>query len=203
MGYKRKAKKSLLLYYDYLEQFELLNDEQLRKLIYAMIEFDKNGAEPELDKITTMAFVPIKRKLIFDKEEWEKMCEKNKENANKRWGKKDAMVYDRMRKDAKYTDIDIDIDIDTDIDTGSVNNIPPHHTDDVFHLAIANFGECEEVSLRKSCDKFFKYYEKKEWQGVKNWEERLKMWIDDDISQGKIKVRENIDDRIKRIFGDN
>ena len=42
MAYKRKEKKSLLLYYDYIEQFKMLNDKQLRNLIYAMIEYDKN-----------------------------------------------------------------------------------------------------------------------------------------------------------------
>ena len=52
MAYKRKEKKSLMLYYDYKDQFEMLTDEQLRKLIYAMIEYDKNDVEIELDKIT-------------------------------------------------------------------------------------------------------------------------------------------------------
>ena len=62
MSYKKKEKISLLLYYDYLEQFEMLDDQQFRKLIYAMIDFDKNEIEPELDKMTKMAFLPIKRR---------------------------------------------------------------------------------------------------------------------------------------------
>ena len=32
MAYKKKEKISLMLYYDYIEQFECLSDEQLRKL---------------------------------------------------------------------------------------------------------------------------------------------------------------------------
>ena len=74
MPYKKKEKKSLLLYYDYLEQFELLDDKQLRKLIYAMIDFDKDSKETKLDKMTTMAFVPIKRRLIEDKKKWNRGC---------------------------------------------------------------------------------------------------------------------------------
>ena len=39
-------KTSVQLYYDYKEQFEILTDSQMRKIIYAMIEYD------ECEKIT-------------------------------------------------------------------------------------------------------------------------------------------------------
>ena len=81
MPYKKKEKISLMLYYDYLEQFECLTDEQLRKLIYAMIEFDKNDKEIELDKITKMAFIPIKKRLKLDKKKWIETCQTNSKNA--------------------------------------------------------------------------------------------------------------------------
>ena len=84
MPSKRKEKNSLLLYYDYKEQFDALDDKQLRQLIYAMIEYDKNNNEIELDNITKMAFIPIKRRLKQDKETYTNKCEKNRENILKR-----------------------------------------------------------------------------------------------------------------------
>ena len=158
MAYKRKEKKSLLLYYDYKDQFEMLTDEQLRKLIYAMIEFDKNDIEIELDKITKMAFAPIKRKLKDDKEKWTEICKTNSKNGKKSHQKNElATVNDRQRMVTKLTDIDSDSDSDKDIDSDSecvINNTPlkpPHDTHTVFDFALTLDENYEEKSLKERC----------------------------------------------------
>lgn len=179
MPYKKKEKKSLLLYYDYLEQFKLLDDSQLRQLIYAMIEFDKNEKEPELDKITSMAFVPIKRKLIEDKNNWLETCKTNSDNAKKRWEKEYATVYDGMRKYAKYADIDKDIDTDKDKDIESENNIFTPTLEKIISLG-QELGIDEEY-----CNKFYNHYESIGWvngtgQKIKNWKLVFQNWIKKD-----------------------
>lgn len=201
MAYKRKEKKSLLLYYDYKDQFEMLTDEQLRKLIYAMIEYDKNDVEIELDKITKMAFVPIKRKLRDDKKEWNTKCNTNSENGKKSHQKRElATVNDRQQMVTKLTDIDSDSDSDSDnekdIDKDSVcviNNTllePPHDTNTIFDFALTLDENYEEKSLKSSCKKFFNYYEGKKWQGIDNWQNKLKFWLDTDLEKGILKLNQ-------------
>lgn len=198
MAYKRKEKKSLLLYYDYKDQFEMLTDEQLRKLIYAMIEFDKNDIEIELDKITKMAFAPIKRKLKDDKEKWTEICKTNSKNGKKSHQKNElATVNDRQRMVTKLTDIDSDSDSDSDKDIDSdsecvINNTllePPHDTHTVLDFASTLNEKYEEKSLKASCKKFFNYYQEKKWQGIDNWQSKLEFWLNTDLEKGILKLK--------------
>ena len=198
MAYKRKEKKSLLLYYDYKDQFEMLTDEQLRKLIYAMIEFDKNDIEIELDKITKMAFAPIKRKLKDDKEKWTEICKTNSKNGKKSHQKNElATVNDRQRMVTKLTDIDSDSDSDSDKDIDSdsecvINNTPlepPHDTNTILDFALTLDEKYEEKSLKASCKKFFNYYQEKKWQGIDNWQSKLEFWLNTDLEKGILKLK--------------
>lgn len=192
MPYKKKEKISLMLYYDYLEQFECLNDEQLRKLIYAMIEFDKNENEIELDKVTKMAFIPIKKRLKLDKKKWIETCEVNSENAKKRWGKKNATVCDGMPKYAKYADIERDIDIEKEIDIEreSNNNINHTPTPSIFEI----YSFCHENGMEDfDCEYFYNHYEANGWTNnngtkIKNWKAKVKTWYSQDVKSGKIKI---------------
>lgn len=200
MPYKKKEKVSLMLYYDYLEQFECLTDEQLRKLIYAMIEFDKNGNEQKLDKVTKMAFIPIRKRLILDKKKWEDTCKANSENAKKRWNNENTTVCDRMPKDAKYTDIERDIDKEKEKDKErESNNIYPTDTPTLSEL----HSFCQENNMEEfDCEYFYDYYEANGWidgrgNKIKNWKSKVKNWYKNDLSSGKIKqkVKEEIDTR--------
>ena len=199
MAYKRKQKKSLLLYYDYKDQFEMLTDEQLRKLIYAMIEYDKNDVEIELDKITKMAFVPIKRKLRDDKKEWNTKCNINSENGKKSHQKNElTTVNDRQQMVTKLTDIDSDSDNDNEKDKDKdsvcvINNTPlepPHDTNTIFDFALTLDENYEEKSLKASCKKFFNYYKEKNWEGINNWQDKLEFWLNTDLEKGILKLNQ-------------
>jgi len=76
-------KSSFLIYLSYEEQFNLLTDEQLGKLIKAIIKYEKTGEIPELDGMLNLAFSFIKTQLDIDRAKYNKKCEKNKENALK------------------------------------------------------------------------------------------------------------------------
>lgn len=192
MPYKKKEKISLMLYYDYLEQFECLTDEQLRKLIYAMIEFDKNEKEIELDKITKMAFIPIKKRLKLDKKKWVETCQTNSKNAKIRWDKENATVCDGMPKDAKYADIEKDIDIEKEIERErESNNIShPNTPTEIFNYCSLVFADCVSGDLEKSCQKMFNHYEANNWKNIYNWKKKAEEWVQDDIDTGKIKPKE-------------
>ena len=191
MAYKRKEKKSLLLYYDYKDQFEMLTDEQLRKLIYAMIEYDKNDVEIELDKITKMAFVPIKRKLRDDKKEWNTKCNINSENGKKSHQKRElTTVNDRQRMVTKLTDKDKDkekdIDKEKDKDRECENKFS-HIGDFVAPTLteIFNYSKSLNFDDKEYCERFYNHYESIGWvngtgQEIKNWKLVFSNWLKKD-----------------------
>lgn len=112
-----KDKSSVQLYYDYVEQFELLTDGQLRKVVYAMIEYDKSQKITKLDKISNMAFSFIKKRIDYDKSKYHEKCAKNKENSEKYWKKKNNQsISNGIERYPTISDIDTDIDLDIGID---------------------------------------------------------------------------------------
>lgn len=76
-------KNSFLMYLDYEKQFELLSDEELGKLMRAIIKYEKTKEIPELDGMLKMAFSFIKNQLDIDRQKYNEKCEKNKVNGAK------------------------------------------------------------------------------------------------------------------------
>ena len=85
-------KKGFIFYLDYEEHLNLLSDAEVGQLIRAMIKYEKNDSEPQLDGIVKMAFSFIKKQLDRDKEKWEdtkkRKSEAGKKGMANRWGKK-------------------------------------------------------------------------------------------------------------------
>ena len=119
------AKKGVIMYYDLLEQLQDFSDESFGKIARAMIEYDKNGTLPNFEGELKIAFKFIKLSIDRNKEEYEQKCEKNRDNALKRWN---ANGCERIQTDAINADIDKDNDkdndndIDKDINTDNDNN---------------------------------------------------------------------------------
>lgn len=81
---KTAEKKSLLLYYDYKSHFDFLTDEQVGKIVRAMLEYEVDGIFPEFSEpIMKMTFSFIRSNLDRDREKWVKMCKTNKENGKR------------------------------------------------------------------------------------------------------------------------
>lgn len=90
-------KGSFLIYLDYEEQFNLLNDEQAGKLIKAIIKYEKENTIPDIkDGIIKMAFSFIKAQLDRDREKWNdektKRSHAGKKGMAKRWQKDNKEV---------------------------------------------------------------------------------------------------------------
>lgn len=116
-------KKGVVMYYDILEQLEDFSDEQFGKITRAIIKYDMTGEIPKFnDTAIKIAFKCVKPTLDRNKKEYEDMCEKNRQNVQKRWANKseipnDTTEYDGIRSYNSYTvDTDIDNDIDKDND---------------------------------------------------------------------------------------
>ena len=112
-----KGKKGFVLYADQIETFTALPDDMAGKLIKHIFKYVNDEDPITDDLVINIAFTPIKTQLKRDLKKYESICERNKENAKKRWDKRDAIVCDRIPKDAKNADKDNDIDKDNDKDS--------------------------------------------------------------------------------------
>lgn len=111
-----KEKKSFLIYADLIHTVNKMPKEKAGELLMHILEY-VNDMNPQTDDlIIQLTFEPIKQQLKRDLVKYEKVREKNKENARKRW---DAVASDGMRVDAKNADNDNDNDNVKDI----INNI--------------------------------------------------------------------------------
>ena len=124
-----KVKKSFLMYVDMYAPTAALSLEQKGELWDAVFKFHSGEAVIISDPMAQMAFSFFRQVFERDAEEYERRCEKNRENVRKRWEAKDTTAYDRIesnttvcdgiRHGTKHTDNDNDNDNDNDI------NIPP------------------------------------------------------------------------------
>lgn len=83
-----KAKNSFVLYHDYWNWFRLLTDEEIGLVIRGIFYYEKERVLPEfLTDKTLLVFQMIKEVLDRDRAKYEKICNKNSENAKLRWKK--------------------------------------------------------------------------------------------------------------------
>ncbi len=112
-------KESFILYRDQYEPIKSLTIEQKGYLFEAIFSY-QFGEEPVFnDPVVSMAFGFFKQTFDRDRAKYLKKCNKNKENVNKRWSKKDTNVYERIRVDTNHTDSGSDTDTDTDTESDS------------------------------------------------------------------------------------
>jgi hypothetical protein len=112
-------KKSVLLYCDLIHTVEKLSDDNAGLLFKHFLRYvnDKNPDSPS--ELIDLVFEPIKQQLKRDLKEWEKTCNKNRENVLKRWNKsntKNTTGKNGKQSHTKNTDTDNDNDTDTDKD---------------------------------------------------------------------------------------
>lgn len=111
-------KKSFLVYYDNEIVIRRLSDEDAGKLFKSLFAYGRENMKPDFEysPALAMAFDILSMTMDRDAIKYSKRCQKNRENANKRWNKNKATASDCMQPHTNYTDKDIDIDKDTDTD---------------------------------------------------------------------------------------
>lgn len=117
------SRESFIFHYDFINADEF-SPAEVGALTLAMVAYSMNGTEPDFnDRAMRTEWRRIRERMDVDDRAYRDQCEKNRENARKRWDavgcermRSDANGCEAMRGDAKNADIDIDIDIDTDID---------------------------------------------------------------------------------------
>lgn len=118
-------KKSIIVYADWINIFEELENEEAGKLIKHFFRYvnDRNPEAP--DRLTKLLFEPIKQTLKRDLVKYEDKREKNRQNALLRWNKNDATASERIKLDANHADSDsVSVSVsDNGIDINSIIEI--------------------------------------------------------------------------------
>lgn len=94
-------KKGMIMYYDVLEQLEDFNDKDFRQIIEAVIKYDKNGTLPDFEGEKKIAFKFIKMSIDRNNEQYNNICEKNRQNAQKRWSNATEIAEVEEKKSTK------------------------------------------------------------------------------------------------------
>lgn len=76
-------KKSFILYCDYLEHIQMLDDVEAGKLFKAILQYAVDGTGANLSGASGMAFSFIKKQIERDNADYEAKCEKLRENGAK------------------------------------------------------------------------------------------------------------------------
>jgi len=121
-----KEQKGFIVYGDIQDVLTELDDEQVAQLFRGMVDYFVSGKAPKFSGILKFVWIPIKQHMDRDAEKYEKRCEKNRENAKKRWERTNE--YERIR--ANTNDANINKDKDIDIDKGrDIDKKPPESGD--------------------------------------------------------------------------
>ncbi|MBP1549445.1 MAG: hypothetical protein J6A05_05520 [Oscillospiraceae bacterium] len=124
-------KKSFLMYTSYLDNVEILSDEEAGQLLKAIYAFVNGNELPKLDRVVQLTFNPIKSHLERDMEKYKDICRKRSENIQKRWEKrKNTNEYNCIQTDTNYTDNENVNENENENVNGNVNDNKNENADD-------------------------------------------------------------------------
>ena len=123
-----ETKRNFLLEKEQQEVFETLTDEEAGKLIKGIFRYLNTG-DSGLTGMLNAIFIPIKKSIDKNEENYKKICERNRENIKKRWNKK----YENIPSETSvYEDIPSDTNIyesvPKDTDTRHISYITNHNS---------------------------------------------------------------------------
>ena len=143
-----KESKSFILHKDSLDILNELTDEQAGQLSKAIWLY-QNGEQIELSPLLRIAFTPFKNQFGRDVVAYQERCQKNSDNAKKRW-EKNATVCDRIGTVAKdaYSDSDSKKDSKSKNKKDSKSNIDTFAPNDAsLHCVNSVYPNCDVDSL--------------------------------------------------------
>lgn len=91
----------MILFFDALEEYRELTDEQFGRLIRAGLNYGATGKETELPAPEKYLYPGLRLRISRDQEKYRETCEKRAEAARKRWEKQKDAETEGMQMDAK------------------------------------------------------------------------------------------------------
>ena len=188
------AKNSFILYHDQKEVIDELDDEQAGKLFKAIYEYNVNK-KIILKGALKLVFIPFKTAFDRNDDKWDDIKQKRSNAGKNHTGnqytrKKETEQMEQVFQNGTNGTVSVSVSDSVSV-SGSVSVInidyPRTHTE-VFDFCFFLFPSCVESDLKKSCKKFYNYYQEKKWDGVNDWKAKAEIWVQDDIDKGKIKT---------------
>ncbi len=169
------GKNSFLIYHEYAEHFEMLDDAELGQLIRAIMEYEQHQTTPNLPKHLALAFSFIKKDLDYNRGKYEERCEKNRKNAAKRWEgkeseriKENANACERKNRNANNAEHDLEHEHEYEHDKEK----------DIKHIAQSPSDRAKEINALFS--EFWQLYPRKvaKKAAQKSYEKLMKQGVD-------------------------
>lgn len=124
-------KKSFILYADFIQQIEMLSDEEAGQLIKAIYRYVAEDEPLNTDnRVLAMMFTSITQNIERDKAKYSVACERNRESANKRWRK-----FKELQEECKRLQLN----------TNECERIQPHAS--AYNRISSNTLECERMRM--------------------------------------------------------
>jgi len=115
-----KKKSGFILYDDYKQHFEMLNDKDVRDLLFAIFDYHKDGTSHTLVGMAKMAFSFIKVNIDIDKNKYLGVVKRNRVNGSGGGRPKKPKEPTGLSGNPKNPAEPKEPDTDTDTDTGTV-----------------------------------------------------------------------------------
>ena len=189
-------------FFKYRQSLAGLDDAQIGRVFMAALAYAEDGKAPRLSQVEGMAFSFIRGDIDRARVAYEKRCEKNRENIQKRWGtddpgtdSEDTSVYDGIRtntNDTKQTNITnkqnkhvyerdarAHVREGNEIQTGGEggNGFAAPDAEAVRHY-------CEEAGIAVNADRFVEHYGSLGWmkggQPIRDWKALVRKWARED-----------------------
>lgn len=205
-------KDSFILYLEHKNVFDILTDEEAGKLIKAIFEYEEKEELPNLDKSLQIAFIPIKNTLDRNKEKYQKVIERNKENIKKRWNKnntKNTTGKNGIPNNTKNTDNDNEYDHDNDHEND--NDINKKNINKKIHFAefvsmtnaeyeklVSTYGK----DIADQCITILDNYKGANGKKYKNDYRAILNWVIDKVKQTTIKTNDKNSNQNKNWFAE-
>lgn len=116
--------KGFIVYGDIKDVIDELTDDQVALLFRGMVSYFLDGKDPKFTGILKFVFIPIKQQMDRNAEQYERKCEKMRENAKKRWQNTEASNGMQLHANDANTNTNTDTKTKTETDT-----MPPESGD--------------------------------------------------------------------------
>ncbi len=193
-------KKSFLMYKDYRDVLESMNDEDTGRLVKALFAHE-DGEDVTLEGPIQAIFLLLAKQMDRDRINYEAMCARNRANGMKggrpsksgvnpeepaETQSEPAETQGQPRKPDK--DKDTDTDKDTEKDGMFIGGAPHTHTSSSKHrFQKPSLGDVKAYCAERGCgvdaQHFVDFYESKGWMvgrsPMKDWRASVRLWEQD------------------------
>ena len=177
-------------YFSYRKKLEKLSDQEVGRLVRALLEYGETGETEELTGRESIAFDFIADDINRAKAAYDERCAKNQRNAKKRYARHDGTtVYDCIRTDATACETCQTKDKTKD------NTLPPNGVSDTRAKRFTPptlddvSAYIRERGSNVNAQRFLDFYTAKGWMVGKNrmkdWKAAVRTWEKRDSEQNK------------------